>query len=67
MVADQERTYFWCLKHHRVEDDTNACQWSDRLGPYGTRDHAERALQTVAERNERFDAEDEEWEHGTTT
>ncbi|MDP9221170.1 MAG: hypothetical protein M3P23_11635 [Actinomycetota bacterium] len=64
MAEDRERTYWWCLNHHRVENDENACQWKDRLGPYNTREEAERALQTVAERNARFDAEDEEWEHG---
>jgi hypothetical protein len=35
-----------------------------RLGPYPTREAAEHALQSVRERNERLDAEDEEWEGG---
>ena len=33
-----------------------------RLGPYATREEAEHALQSVAERNEKLDAEDREWE-----
>lgn len=56
--------YFWCLKHHRVEDSTNACAWGDRLGPYETESQAQQALQLVEERNRRFDAEDELWESG---
>jgi hypothetical protein len=64
MTAGSERTYYWCLEHHRVEDDTNACAWRDRLGPYQTAEQAQRALEQVEERNRMFDAEDEEWEGG---
>lgn len=63
-MADPERKYWWCLKHGRVEDSQNACQWSDRLGPYDTQSQAKRALQTIEDRNQRFDAEDEQWENG---
>jgi hypothetical protein len=53
--------YYWCTDHHTVEED-EGCRAEVRLGPFPTRDAAEHALQTVAERNERFDREDEEWE-----
>ena len=33
--------------------------WDDRMGPYDTREEAERALETAAERNQRAEAEDE--------
>ena len=59
-----ERKFFWCLNHERVEDDRNACRWSDRLGPYESETQAQQALQLVAERNRRLDAEDERWEGG---
>lgn len=36
--------------------------WSDRMGPYDTREEAEKALKIVAERNAAADAEDEAWD-----
>jgi hypothetical protein len=56
-------SWYWCTDHHRVEGE-NGCRAEVRLGPYPTREAAERALQSVAERNERLDAEDEAWEEG---
>ncbi|WP_346622871.1 hypothetical protein [Blastococcus montanus] len=53
--------WFYCLKHRTVED-RDGCAERHRLGPYDTRQEAEQALETVAERNERLDAEDREWE-----
>lgn len=35
--------------------------WTDRMGPYPTREDASRALATVRERNAAWDAQDEEW------
>jgi hypothetical protein len=46
--------YYYCLKHHAVEDP-DGCGTSNRLGPYDTRDDAERALERVRERNEEWD------------
>ncbi len=53
--------WFYCLKHHTVET-RDGCAERHRLGPYDTREEAEHALQEVAERNERLDQEDREWE-----
>ena len=58
MNQSDERWYF-CLIHQRVEPEA-ACAHRDRLGPYPTREEAERALQTAAERNEAWD-EDPRW------
>ena len=55
--------WFWCTDHHTVEEGKD-CRAERRLGPYPTREAAERALQTVQERNERLDAEDRAWEEG---
>lgn len=55
--------YWWCLRHEEVERD-GECRGEVRLGPYPTSAEAERALQTVRERNERIDAEDRAWEDG---
>jgi hypothetical protein len=58
-----EGPWFYCLKHHSVET-RDGCAERHRLGPYATRDEAEHALQHVAERNERADAEDRAWNGG---
>ena len=52
--------WFWCTDHHAVEPE-DGCRAEVRLGPYPTREAAEQALRSVAERNARLDAEDEEW------
>lgn len=58
-----EGPWFFCLKHHTVED-RDGCAERHRLGPFATRAEATDALQTVAERNERADAEDRAWDRG---
>ena len=57
--------WFWCTDHHAVEEGPG-CRADVRLGPYPTREAAEHALQSVAERNARLDAEDEAWEEGSS-
>jgi hypothetical protein len=42
----------------------DGCAERHRLGPYETRAEAEQALQKVAERNEKADAEDRAWDRG---
>ena len=54
---DSEQHWWFCLKHHAVEPDAG-CPAKDRLGPYRTRQEAERALETVRRRNEEWDAQD---------
>jgi len=54
--------YFFCLEHHTVETE-DGCRAADRLGPYASRDEAERALEKVQERNEAWD-NDPNWNDG---
>ncbi len=54
-------SYWWCTDHDTVETD-EGCRAEVRLGPYPTRDDAERALTSVQERNDRLDAEDAAWD-----
>ncbi|GII21924.1 hypothetical protein Pme01_15210 [Planosporangium mesophilum] len=61
MSSSGAKQYYWCLLHHRVETEENACAAVDRLGPYGSAGEAERALDRVRERNETWDAEDARW------
>jgi hypothetical protein len=53
--------YYWCLRHKRVETDANVCAERYTMGPYPSAAEAERALDTVAERNRAADAEDARW------
>jgi hypothetical protein len=53
--------YYWCLRHNRVETDEDVCPAVRTMGPYSTVAEAEQALTRVAERNERWDAEDARW------
>ena len=55
--------WFWCMKHQAVEPK-DGCAERHRLGPYETREEAARAVESVAEREERLTAEDRAWEEG---
>ncbi|MFZ2503271.1 MAG: hypothetical protein WAW88_11420 [Nocardioides sp.] len=47
---------FWfCTKHHAVENGPDMCPVIDRLGPYDSQADAERALDKARERNEAWD------------
>ena len=54
---DSEKRWWYSLKTHSVEDDDGPTPGKDRLGPYATREEAERALETVRRRNEEWDAQ----------
>ena len=54
---DDGQRWWYCLRHHTVEPGPG-CPAKDRLGPYATREEAERALETVRRRNEDWDAQD---------
>ena len=50
--------WWYCITHKKAEADDVPCKAVDRLGPYATREEAERALEKVAERNEAWDNDD---------
>jgi hypothetical protein len=50
-----EGDWWYDLKTHTVVPDNNETKITDRLGPYKTREEAERALELVEERNEAYD------------
>lgn len=50
-----KRTYWFCLRHHAVEEQ-QGCRSADRLGPYDTAEDAAQALERARERTEA-------WEH----
>lgn len=57
---DLQGTFWYCLEHNRAEawDEDDR---PDRIGPFPTREAAANALQTIAERERRYDAEDAAW------
>ena len=59
-MSDSGTKYWFCLKHHRVETVENLCPAKHRLGPYPSAAEAEQALEKVAERNEAWDAQDDD-------
>lgn len=57
--------YYWCTKHNRVESGDGMCRARHRLGPFDSPAEAEGALEKVQQRNETWDAQDEDWADGT--
>lgn len=55
-----DEEWYYCVVHERVEPKFG-CKMTNRLGPYPTREEAERALDKVGERNVEWD-EDPEWQ-----
>jgi hypothetical protein len=51
--------WYYCLDHRAVEP-YQGCRDQVRIGPFETREEAERALDTVARRNEKWD-NDPDW------
>jgi hypothetical protein len=58
MDTELGKRWWFCLKHHTVEDDDGPCPGKDRLGPFATPEEASRALEIVRRRNEEWDAQD---------
>lgn len=42
--------WYYCLEHRKVEEGPD-CPGKDRFGPYASREEAQRAMETAAERN----------------
>ncbi len=60
---DLTGTYWFCIDHHGVESFPG-CGSRNRIGPFDTEAAAGHALQTIADRERRYDAEDSAWEDG---
>ncbi len=48
--------WFYCVKHGAVEQGPQ-CPSRNRMGPYASREQAQHAMSTVAERNQEWDRE----------
>jgi len=61
MMSTEPSGKFWfCLDHHRVENREET-HGSHHLGPFPSEEAAAHALETVAERERAYDAEDDAW------
>ena len=58
----EDGVWYWCLRHDRAEPEGQQCAAEDRLGPYPSRQEAQRWKETVDERNERWREQDRQWE-----
>lgn len=58
MAGDSAGTWYWCLRHARVEP-ADGCAAADRMGPYASTQEARNWRERVRARNEAWDAEDD--------
>jgi hypothetical protein len=56
-TEDLEQTFWFCLEPHAVEN-FNGCGSRNRIGPFHSSTDAQNALQTIADREIRYDKED---------
>ncbi|MFE2440982.1 hypothetical protein ACWDHW_33295 [Streptomyces melanosporofaciens] len=52
-TAGKPGEWYYCIRHQKVEEGPE-CRAADRLGPYGSRQEAARAMETARERNEEW-------------
>ena len=57
-------SYWFCVKHHKVESGGDLCPPIDRLGPFDSHDAASHALEKAEERNQEWD-NDPNWNDET--
>ena len=60
-TKDLSGTFWFCQQHHTVEPFAG-CGSKQRIGPFDTEAEAAKALDTIADRNRRYDAEDAAWD-----
>lgn len=58
--------WYWCQEHERAEPEGDVCARDKRLGPYESKHDAENWKQVHAQREERWEEQDEEWESAGT-
>jgi hypothetical protein len=58
-LGDATGEWYYCFEHEKVEGRYD-CRQRDRMGPYPTREAAEHWRDRVEQRNEAWDAQDED-------
>ncbi len=56
-----DREFWWCRKHDRVETDGDRCKARHLLGPYESEEAARNWRERFEARAERWEEQDEEW------
>ncbi|WP_277213172.1 SPOR domain-containing protein [Isoptericola croceus] len=59
--SPRQRQYWYNADTGEVVEARQKPAWTHRMGPYPTREAAERALDTAAQRNENWEDDDAEW------
>ncbi|WP_018155166.1 hypothetical protein [Demetria terragena] len=59
--------YWYNLTNGQVQKDGETDPKADLMGPYDTEDAARNALATAKQKTEAWDAEDREWNEGTSS
>ncbi|MGJ7440569.1 SPOR domain-containing protein [Aquipuribacter sp. MA13-6] len=62
MAEDTQQ--FWFNTETKQVEQGRQSHYTNRMGPYPTREAASKALETAAARTEKWDEEDEGWEKG---
>lgn len=57
-------TFWYNVNTRQVEPDETKSAGDNLMGPYDTREEAQRALQTAREKTEAWDEEDRKWDEG---
>ncbi|GAA1739029.1 hypothetical protein GCM10009809_38000 [Isoptericola hypogeus] len=56
--------YWFNTRTGEVEESSTRSSWTHRMGPYPTREAAERALDQAKQRNDTWEDEDADWRGG---
>ena len=62
-MTDSGQQFYYNVATHQVEEG-RVSDWSNRMGPYTTREAAQKALETAAARAQKWQAEEEEQDRG---
>jgi hypothetical protein len=61
-MSDKSDTQYWFnTTTGQVETSRDQSSWTHLMGPYPTREAAQKALETASNRNEDWESDDEEW------
>jgi hypothetical protein len=63
--AEADVSEYWFNTKSRQVEEGHQSDWQNLMGPYPTREQAERALETAKANTEKWDREDAEWQDRT--
>lgn len=63
-MSSEDAPRFWFNPTTGEVEEGRVSPWTDRMGPYPTREAAQRALDTAGSRTEAWDEEDRRWNEG---